>query len=152
MSSVPDSKQCVFCIGESPEGDADRFVLHRARFNFVIINLFPYTSGHLMVAPYTHVGKIGDTDSEQMNEMMALTREAVRILEEAYHPDGFNLGMNIGEAAGAGIRHHLHFHIVPRWSGDTNFVTVTGETRVLPEDLKDSYRKLRTLFDDSSDD
>ena len=152
MSSVPDSKQCVFCIGESPEGDADRLVLHRARFNFVIMNLFPYTSGHLMVTPYTHVGKIGNTDSEQMNEMMALTREAVRILEEAYHPDGFNLGMNIGEAAGAGIRDHLHFHIVPRWSGDTNFVTVTGETRVLPEDLRDSYRKLRVLFDDLSDD
>jgi ATP adenylyltransferase len=111
------------------------------------MNLYPYTSGHLMVVPYAHLGKISETGSDQMNEMMTLSRHTVGILEEVYSPDGFNIGMNIGECAGAGVRDHLHLHVVPRWCGDVNFMTVTGETRVLPEDLAVSYQKLRPLFE-----
>ena len=147
VSSTTDSKRCVFCIGQLPDGDTERLVLFRAQFNFVIMNLYPYSTGHLMVVPYSHVGKLSDADSEQVTEMMALSRTAVRILEEVYRPDGFNLGMNIGECAGAGVRDHLHLHVVPRWCSDVNFMTVTGETRVLPEELVVSHQKLRPLFE-----
>ena len=147
VSSGAATERCVFCIGESPDNDAKLLVLHRARFNFVIMNLYPYTTGHLMVVPYAHLARLSDTDSEQMNEMMALSRHAVRIIEEVYCPDGFNIGMNIGECAGAGVRDHLHLHIVPRWCGDVNFMTAAGETRVLPEGLAVSYQKLKPLFE-----
>ena len=147
VSAPAASERCVFCIGESPDNDTELLVLHRARFNFVVMNRYPYTSGHLMVVPYAHLGKISETASDQMNEMMALSGHTVGILEEVYSPDGFNIGMNIGECAGAGVRDHLHLHVVPRWCGDVNFMTVTGETRVLPEDLAVSYQKLRPLFE-----
>ncbi len=146
VSSTTASKSCVFCIGELPDDDTERLVLFRARFNFVIMNLYPYSTGHLMVVPYAHCARLSETDSEQMNEMMALSGDAVRILEEVYRPEGFNIGMNIGECAGAGVRDHLHLHVVPRWCADVNFMTATGETRVLPEDLAVSYQKLRPLF------
>ena len=151
ISSVTDSPSCVFCVGESVENDADRLILYRGQFNFVIMNLFPYTSGHLMVVPYSHVAKLTDADPQHMAEMTFLSRRAVEILEEAYRPEGFNLGMNLGECAGAGVRDHLHLHVVPRWRGDVNFMTATGETRVLPEDLKGSYQRLKPLFERCSD-
>ena len=138
---------CPFCIGESVEHDEERLILYRARFNFVIMNLFPYTSGHLMVVPYFHVADLEGSSTDQANEMMSLLRRAVEVLEEAYHPQGFNVGMNLGEAAGAGVRNHLHLHIVPRWVGDVNFMTTTSGTRVLPEGLEESYSKLRPLFE-----
>ncbi len=147
VSSGAASKRCVFCIGELPDDDVELLVLHRSQFNFVIMNRYPYTSGHLMVVPYAHLAELSKTDSEQMNEMMTLSRHAVRILEEVYCPGGFNIGMNIGECAGAGVRDHLHLHVVPRWCGDVNFMTATGETRVLPEGLAESYQKLRPLFE-----
>jgi len=144
VSSAGGDDRCVFCLRESK--DEDRLILHRARWNFVIMNLYPYTSGHLMVAPYAHVGSLESLDSDQMSEMMTLTRHSVGILGRVYHPEGFNLGMNLGACAGAGVRDHIHFHVVPRWCGDVNFMTSTGETRVLPEDLHSTYQKLKPLF------
>src|SRR5687767_2218744 len=126
---------CVFCVGEDPSDDAERLIVFRGARNFVILNLFPYTSGHLMIAPYEHRDTIVETDVEQMSEMMELSKRAIVALRKVYRPEGFNLGMNLGTAAGAGIRDHFHLHVVPRWAGDANFMTITGETRVLPEEL-----------------
>ena len=103
-----------------------------------------------MVAPYRHVGELGDADPAQLAEMMSLAQRCAGILQEAYRPEGFNIGMNVGQCAGAGVRHHLHLHIVPRWCGDVNFMTTTGETRVLPEGVSEGYRKLKPLFDDGA--
>ncbi|MCZ6491657.1 MAG: HIT domain-containing protein [Acidobacteria bacterium] len=144
------SEGCVFCakIQDKPqqENDEENFVLHRGRNNFVILNLFPYTSGHLMVVPYSHIGQLSAADDATWAEMMALTRKAEQALQQSYRPDGINLGMNLGKSAGAGIAEHIHMHVLPRWHADSNFVTVIGETRVLPEALADTYRKLKPLF------
>ena len=145
---------CVFCakIQGQPqdkpqqESDEENFVIHRGRNNFVILNLFPYTSGHLMIVPYRHIGQLSAADDATWTEMMALTRKAEQALQQAYRPDGINLGMNLGKSAGAGIAEHIHMHVLPRWHADSNFVTVIGETRVLPEALADTYRKLKPLF------
>ena len=141
--AVPPS--CVFCLGE-PEGDADRLVVYRGTHNFVILNLFPYTSGHFMVAPYAHMAKLDDAPPVQMAEMMELAQRGLGALRKLYKPEGFNIGMNLGHCAGAGIREHFHLHVVPRWTGDANYMTITGETRVLPEDLKVTYRRMREVF------
>lgn len=146
VSTPRDSEACVFCIGDTDVDDSRKLVLHRGRFNFVIMNMYPYTSGHLMVVPYAHVSRLSDTDPSQMDEMNMLSRRSVEVLEEVYRPEGFNLGMNLGRCAGAGIEEHLHLHVVPRWCGDVNFITVTGETRVLPEDLGTSYDRLKRAF------
>lgn len=145
VSSETDSRSCVFCLGD-PEHDDDRLVLYRGDRNFVIMNLYPYTSGHLMVAPFAHIGSIADDDTDYLNELFGLARRSVRILQDVYRPEGFNLGMNLGACAGAGVRDHLHLHIVPRWCGDVNFMTTTGETRVLPEDLHGTFDKLKPRF------
>jgi ATP adenylyltransferase len=133
---------CVFCVGDDPERDAQRFVVLRANHNFIILNLFPYTSGHLMVAPYAHIAELHDLKPDTAAEMMDLLRRSVRALSHLYRPEGFNVGMNLGDCAGAGVREHLHMHLVPRWMGDSNFMTITGETRVLPEELPVTYRRL----------
>src|SRR5262245_37896672 len=130
---------CVFCVGEDQARDAERLILHRGVHNFVILNLFPYTSGHLMIAPYAHLKSVVDASAEQTSEMMELTKRAVAALTDTYHPEGFNVGMNLGHVAGAGVRDHFHLHVVPRWAGDANFMSITGETRVLPEELKTTY-------------
>jgi ATP adenylyltransferase len=137
---------CVFCVGEDPAQDEARLILHRGLSNFVILNLFPYTSGHLMVVPYAHMGSIIQATTEHTTEMMELVKRSVQALTEIYHPEGFNLGMNLGRAAGAGVRDHFHLHVVPRWAGDTNFMTVTSETRVLPEELQSTYRRLKSVL------
>ncbi len=137
---------CVFCIGEDPGGDAERLVVLRATRNFVILNLFPYTSGHLMIAPYEHRDTIVGASSEQLAEMMDLSQRVVAALKKVYSPDGFNLGMNLGQAAGAGIREHFHLHVVPRWIGDANFMSITGETRVLPEELSKTYERMKAAL------
>ena len=143
---VVAAPSCVFCIGEDRAKDADRLVLHRGSHNFIILNLFPYTSGHLMVMPYAHMSSIVHASSEQTAELMDLTRSAIQALTEVYHPEGFNVGMNLGHVAGAGVRDHFHMHVVPRWAGDSNFMTVTGETRVLPEELVTTYRRLKAAL------
>ena len=121
-------------------------MVYRARRNFVILNRFPYTSGHVMVIPYDHVAVLEDVDDETLTEMILLARRTEKHLRALYHPDGLNIGMNIGQSAGAGIAGHLHMHLLPRWTGDTNFMTTVGETRVVPEDLGITWEKLRVAF------
>lgn len=137
---------CVFCNKMRENDDPRNLVLYRGVNNFVLLNLFPYTSGHLMIAPYTHIGRLCDADDATWMEMASLTRAAEQALQKAYKPDGINLGMNLGKSAGAGIADHVHMHVLPRWHADANFVSVIGETRVLPEALEDTYKKLKPLF------
>jgi ATP adenylyltransferase len=139
---------CIFCEMKrlDPRRDPERLILYRGQFNLVVLNLYPYTSGHLMVAPYAHVASLVELDHRTLAEMMSIGQRVEAALERAYHPDGYNLGMNLGRSAGAGVADHLHLHFLPRWRGDTNFMTVIGETRVLPEDLSMTYRKLAPFF------
>jgi len=138
---------CIFCdAARDPANDERNFVLYRGAHTFVILNLYPYISGHLMIAPYAHLGELDAAPKEATDEIMDLTKRCQTALREIYHPQGFNLGMNLGRAAGAGIADHIHMHLMPRWSGDTNFMTSVAETRVLPEDLATTYRKLREKF------
>jgi ATP adenylyltransferase len=136
---------CVFCRARDGN-DRDYLIVHRGKLNFVILNLFPYTTGHLMVVPNDHLPSLTDLSDAVLSEMMQLTRRAQAALEIEYKPDGFNIGMNLGRAAGAGVADHLHLHAVPRWSGDANFVSIIGETRVMPEDLLTTYQKLKPHF------
>ena len=138
---------CVLCeVHKNPADDEKNFLVHRAGHNFVILNLYPYISGHLMIAPYDHLGEFDSAPKETTDEMMDLAKRCQSALREVYHPQGFNLGMNLGRAGGAGIPDHIHMHIMPRWTGDTNFISTVGETRVLSEDLPTTYRKLREKF------
>ncbi len=143
--SIPD-EQCLFCriaASATPEDDKANFVLLRAEHNYVLLNRYPYTSGHLMIAPYAHVATLEETDPKILEEMMRLAQRAEAALRAIYHPGGVNVGINIGKAAGAGVAGHIHMHVLPRWAGDVNFMTVVGETRVLPEDLETAWGKLR---------
>jgi len=134
---------CVFCVGDDRTHDAERLIVFRGTHNFIILNLFPYTSGHLMVAPYEHLDTIVSAKADQLTEMMQLSQKSLAVLQKLYRADGFNLGMNLGSAAGAGIREHFHLHVVPRWIGDANYVSIIGETRVLPEDLHKTYQRIK---------
>ena len=137
---------CLFCGLLQTKNDEQALIIHRAKYCFVMLNAFPYTSGHAMVVPYEHVDELTKLSQSAAEEMMALTQRLEAVLRELYHPDGLNLGMNLGKAAGAGVAGHIHMHILPRWFGDVNFMTSVGETRVLPEDLPTTYRKLRSKF------
>jgi ATP adenylyltransferase len=145
VQGVPQ-QGCVFCNKMRENDDERNLVVYRGVNNFVLLNLFPYTSGHLMIAPYAHIGQLCEADDATWNELTALTRTAERALQKAYKPEGINLGMNLGKSAGAGIADHIHMHVLPRWQADANFVSVIGETRVLPEALEDTYKKLKALF------
>jgi ATP adenylyltransferase len=134
---------CVFCHAIERGDDARALVVFRGRKNFVILNLFPYTTGHSMIVPYAHVADLASCDSETLAEMIGLARRVQLALEANYHPQGYNLGMNLGRAAGAGVAGHIHLHVLPRWAGDTNFMTAVAETRMQPEDLSVTYEKLR---------
>lgn len=138
--------ECVLCEALRTEAADDSLVVHVAPLNFVMMNLYPYNSGHLMVAPRRHVATLQGATMEELDEMMALARRLEAVMAEAYRPDGVNLGMNLGKPAGAGVADHLHLHFVPRWSGDTNFMTVSGGTRVIPEDPREACRRLRGYF------
>jgi ATP adenylyltransferase len=142
VSSAGPADECIFCAKAASRDDAANFVVFRGRLNFVLLNLYPYTTGHLMIAPYAHVASLAESAPETLAEMMELTRTAERHLREVYHPRGLNIGMNVGECAGAGIAGHIHMHVLPRWPADANFMTTIGETRVLPEDLETTYAKL----------
>jgi ATP adenylyltransferase len=137
---------CIFCRKVGENRDEENFIVYRGLNNFVLLNLYPYTSGHLMIAPYGHIAALALADDATWSEMTALTRKAERAIQSAYKPDGINLGMNLGESAGAGIADHIHMHVLPRWHADSNFMSVIAETRVLPETLADTYRKLKPLF------
>lgn len=145
-NSQPDSR-CVFCeIQTDSARDEENFVLHRGQFNLVVLNIHPYISGHLLIVPYAHLAELDETPKETTDELMDLTKRAQTAIRDAYQPNGFNVGMNLGAAAGAGIAGHLHLHILPRWNGDTNFMSTVAETRVLPEDLQTTFKKLRGRF------
>ncbi|HKR10994.1 MAG TPA: HIT domain-containing protein [Pyrinomonadaceae bacterium] len=149
IASGVDSQagECVFCrIAEDTEHDEANLVVFRGEQAFVVLNLYPYITGHMMVVPYLHTGEFDSTPKSITDEMMDLAKRAQATLREVYSPAGFNVGMNIGSAAGAGIADHLHIHVLPRWAGDTNFMTSIGETRVLPEDLATTYSKIRSKF------
>ena len=137
---------CIFCTKPGEGDDQANLIAHRGELCFVILNLFPYTNGHLMIAPYEHVAGLEDVDADTVAEMMALAQRSIRALDEVYEPHGYNVGFNQGRVAGAGVEHHIHMHVVPRWGGDTNFMPVLGDTRVLPEALEDSYAALQGRF------
>ena len=122
-------------------------MLLRARFNFVLLNLYPYTNGHLMIAPYAHVPTLAGAGSDALDEMMRLTASAETTLSKVYHPGGINIGMNLGECAGAGVAGHIHMHVLPRWAGDASFMTSVGETRVLPEDLETTWSRMKAAWE-----
>jgi ATP adenylyltransferase len=139
---------CIFCDlpAQGEEHDRSNHLLARGELTFVLLNAFPYNPGHLMVAPYRHVGRYRDLTPEELAETMAFAGKAIGALEEDSGAHGFNLGMNLGQVAGAGIADHLHLHLVPRWGGDTNFMPVVGQTKVLPELLDETYQRLRPRF------
>src|SRR4051794_8317553 len=149
VSKAEPSDACIFCVKSQSDQDEENLIVWRGKLNFALLNLYPYTSGHLMVAPYQHVATLEEAPEETVLEMMALTRTAQRHLRQIYRPSGYNLGMNIGESAGAGVAGHIHMHVLPRWSGDANFMTTVAETRVIPEDLSTAWRKLRDAFHSS---
>src|SRR5208283_2781121 len=135
---------CVFCTAAGNSDDRENLIVHRAAHNFIILNRFPYTNGHVMVVPFQHVSTLQDLDDATLAEMIRLARKCEAHLRATYRPDGLNLGMNIGQAAGAGIADHIHMHILPRWIADANFASVIGETRVLPEALDTTWQRIRT--------
>lgn len=137
---------CVFCAALRLGDDKAAWIVHRGAGCFVILNAFPYTSGHVMVVPYEHVDQLQKLSAPAAQEMMELSRKLEGILRDLYHPDGLNLGMNLGKAAGAGIAGHIHMHVLPRWVADANFMSVIGETRILPEDLETTYARIKAKF------
>jgi ATP adenylyltransferase len=139
--------ECVFCELPARDDDEHTYILHRGALAFVIMNLYPYNNGHLMLVPYRHVSALTDLPPETLSEIMALAQRAQRVLQGAMHPDGYNLGINQGRAAGAGIADHIHMHVVPRWAGDTNFMPVLADVRVLPQHLDETYALLRPGFE-----
>lgn len=143
--SMPDD-YCLFCA-KPEQTDEEAHIVHRGELCYVILNRFPYNNGHLMVVPYAHVSRLRDLDPPVATELMSLVQLALQVLSEAYEPEGFNIGANIGAAAGAGIADHVHMHVVPRWAGDTNYMTTVGETRVIPEWMDRVYARLRPIFE-----
>ena len=148
VSQAGMGEGCLFCVKAAldPAQDRKELVLHRGRFNFILLNLYPYTTGHVMVAPYAHVAQLDQLAQEGLVEMMELAQRLQTSIRKSYDPEGYNLGMNLGKCAGAGVADHLHLHLLPRWTGDSNFMTVVGETRVQPEDLLATYDKLAAFF------
>jgi len=138
----PGPTGCIFCDKPEEQDDNANLIVHRGKKAFVLMNLFPYNNGHLMIAPYKHTASLDDLDEDALLEIMTLCREAQHALAGAFRPEGYNLGMNLGKVAGAGIAEHLHLHIVPRWNGDTNFMPVLADTKVLPDSLQGSYNKI----------
>jgi ATP adenylyltransferase len=136
---------CAYPVAAA-ERDREHLVLHRGARAYVLMNLYPYNPGHLMVAPYVHGGDLPELAAADASELFALVQRAMRVVRDVYRPDGFNVGMNLGQSAGAGVPDHLHVHVVPRWHGDTNFMPVVGATKVLPESLEQTYDRLRARF------
>ncbi|HKQ86091.1 MAG TPA: HIT domain-containing protein [Candidatus Acidoferrales bacterium] len=143
VADASKDDRCVFCRALEANDDRQTLIVHRAEKNFVILNRYPYTSGHVMIVPYAHSADLVATPPEVLAEMMVLAQRVQKALADTYCPEGYNLGMNLGRAAGAGITGHLHLHVLPRWSGDSSFMTVIGETRTEPEELSTTYERLR---------
>ncbi|MFZ2098152.1 MAG: HIT domain-containing protein [Anaerolineales bacterium] len=146
---TPKSEEgCIFCNGLKQADGAHNLIVYRGPKSFVMLNRFPYTSGHLMIIPFDHQPSLELLDADTRMDIMDLSAKAIQVLQKAYSPQGFNLGMNIGSAAGAGISEHVHLHVVPRWVGDTNFMSSVSQTRVLPESLEETYRKIRQTWEE----
>lgn len=146
VSTADRAPSCVFCEKLASGDDEREYVVHRGRHNYVVLNIFPYTVGHLLIVPYRHIATLSEATVEELGELMDLTRRSEQALRKVYHPGGINLGMNIGKSAGAGVAGHLHMHILPRWEADANFLSVIAETRILPEELSVTWNKLRGEF------
>jgi len=146
VTSAEKASGCLFCEVLRAGDDEKAFIVHRDKHCFVILNAYPYTSGHVMVVPYQHTDRLQALSPEAAHEMMDLTQRMESILRDLYHPDGLNVGMNLGKAAGAGIAGHIHMHVLPRWVADASFMSVIGETRVLPEELLTTYQRIKAKF------
>lgn len=144
--SNPDSGVCIFCKANRSDADRKSGVLFRGKLAFVIMNTYPYNNGHIMVAPYKHTGDFGELSEEEMLEISTVLKKWQEVIKKAMKPDGFNIGMNLGRIAGAGFEDHLHYHLVPRWSGDTNFMPVIGETKVVPMSIDEGYDLLLKTY------
>ncbi|HXK58444.1 MAG TPA: HIT domain-containing protein [Acidobacteriota bacterium] len=150
ISSSDKPGRCIFCAFQEEDKDEENLILLRQPHSFLILNRYPYTSGHLMVVVRRHIPSLAEATNDELEEIILTARECQMALTQVYRPDGFNIGFNVGKSAGAGIAGHLHLHVVPRWQGDSNFVAVIGETRIIPEDLRTTYDKLRAHFDKAS--
>jgi ATP adenylyltransferase len=146
ITNVDSTPGCVFCNLLAHGDDRTNLILFRGKYNFIVLNLYPYTSGHVMVIPFQHEASLAGLDADTTTEMMELTKKLQTIIQDEYKPNGFNIGLNLGRAAGAGVKEHLHLHIVPRWVGDANFMTAIAEARVLPEALSETYERLIKYF------
>jgi len=146
IKGAGQAEGCIFCDLQRCDDDRESLIVYRGVHNFIILNAYPYTSGHAMIVPYDHTDQLQKLSPEAANEMMTLSQRLEKALIEVYQPDGVNLGMNVGKAAGAGVAGHIHMHVLPRWVADSNFMTVIGETRVLPETLETTYRRLKEKF------
>ncbi len=146
MNKSLKMKDCVFCQALKKKDDLESLILYRGKNNFVIINRYPYTTGHLMIAPYSHLASPEKAPKEMLFEATELTQMVLKILRKVYQPQGFNLGMNLGQPAGAGVADHFHLHVVPRWPGDSNFMPIIGQTKVFCEDLVTTFNRLRPFF------
>jgi ATP adenylyltransferase len=144
LGSKPDS--CVFCLPQTTNEDEERLILLRGASSFVVMNKYPYNNGHIMVCPYRHLMDITDLSREESTEIMDLLKRCTAILRQHFHCEGINIGLNLGQAAGAGIREHLHFHLVPRWNGDSSFMAVLGDVRTIPEHLRQTHKALGRYF------
>jgi ATP adenylyltransferase len=142
IANAGKNDRCIFCDAQTM-GDEKALIVLRGELNYVILNAFPYTTGHVMVVPYAHIGELGLATAETLAEMMRMAQRMQAVLATVYKPEGFNLGMNLGRCAGAGVTGHIHLHLLPRWVGDANFMTTVSETRMEPEELSTTYRKLR---------
>ncbi|MBV9074341.1 MAG: HIT domain-containing protein [Acidobacteria bacterium] len=147
ITKAREDRDCVFCDKRDQSNDRESWIVHRGRYCYICLNAFPYTSGHVMVIPYGHTDELQKLPPEAATEMMDLCRQTETVLRVLYHPDGINLGMNIGAAAGAGVAGHIHMHVLPRWIADANFMSVVGETRVLPEQLDVTWQRMRNEFE-----
>jgi len=141
-------QECIFCPYNRKGTDEENLILFKGRYSMVMMNKYPYNNGHLLVSPLTHTPDLEGLSVDELKDLIIKVKESIRILKEVMKPDGFNVGLNLSQVAGAGMADHVHFHIVPRWNGDTSYMTVLGEVRVIPEDLKSTYKRLKPYFDD----
>jgi len=147
VRTVHKMTECIFCLARRAKNDRDAFILYRGALGFIILNKFPYVPGHLMVAPCRHLASFERSSETLSRELADLLKMSLRVLKTAYHPQGFNIGMNLGQSAGAGVVDHYHIHVVPRWAGDSNFMPIFGNTRIILEDLRTTFDRLHPLFE-----
>ncbi len=151
QNNLPKTEGCIFCnAATDPDTDSTTYIIHRGQHHFIILNLYPYNNGHLMIVPFAHVESIEQLSPEALTELMTLSQTSMQVLRSAYNPHGFNLGINVGNAAGAGVPGHVHLHILPRWNGDSNFMSTLANTRVIPELMPQTYERLKSLWPTSA--